>query len=209
MLSAYHHAIIFRVDLVRSFLLPLSIFSDDVQEVCIDRFGIDDARELVKKAYSRPIEAVEQILVVRTDFITLEAQNALLKVLEEPPSSTKFVFVVPKDFIILPTLSSRFGEFFSKEKNIVSETNQNIVFSEFMKNGYSERLSSIEQAIKKKDMEWQKSIKRGLIEYLEKPFEISSSLKELEYSARLLLTRGASNKMLFEHVALILPTRFE
>lgn len=209
MLSAYHHAIIFRVDLVRSFLLPLSIFSDDVQEVCIDRFGIDDARELVKKAYSRPIEAVEQILVVRTDFITLEAQNALLKVLEEPPSSTKFVFVVPKDFIILPTLSSRFGEFFSKEKNIVSETNQNIVFSEFMKNGYSERLSSIEQAIKKKDMEWQKSIKRGLIEYLEKPFEISSSLRELEYSARLLLTRGASNKMLFEHIALILPTRFE
>jgi DNA polymerase III delta prime subunit len=209
MLSAYHHAIIFRVDMVRSFLLPLSIFSDDVQEVCIDRFGIDDARELVKKAYSRPIEAVEQILVVRTDFITLEAQNALLKVLEEPPSSTKFVFVVPKDFIILPTLSSRFGEFFSKEKNIVSETNQNIVFSEFMKNGYSERLSSIEQAIKKKDMEWQKSIKRGLIEYLEKPFKISSSLKELEYSARLLLTRGASNKMLFEHIALILPTRFE
>lgn len=202
-----HHATMFRANLVRTFALPFDLQSRDIQDIYTSRLGIDDARELVRKAYNRPVDAIEQYLVVRTDFITLEAQNALLKVLEEPPESTKFIFVVPQGFIVLPTLASRFNEVSADEKPTSYLDNE--VFSSFLKEGYKERLANIEQAMKKKDVEWQQLIKQGLVQYIGDPTKTNDSLRELEYSARLLLTRGASNKMLFEHIALILPIRLE
>jgi len=82
------------------------------------------------------------------------------------------------------------------------------VFKNFLLQGYKERLTSIDQASKKQDIAWQRSMKQGLIQYLNENTKlIASSLSELECVARLLLTRGASNKMLFEQVALILPIR--
>lgn len=200
-----HHATIYRADFVRTLTLPVAMNSNDVQDSYINRFGIEDARELIRKAYNRPVEATEQVMVVRTDFITLEAQNALLKVLEEPPLSTRFIFVIPRSFIVLPTLISRFSEEYYTEKK--SNLNDNITFNTFLNERYSERILSIDNAIKKKDIDWQNLIKQGIIQYIEESSGVKGSLRELEYSVRLLLTRGASNKMLFEHVALALPIR--
>ena len=200
-----HHAMMFRTDSVQSLQLPSNTKSSDIQDVYIERFGINDARELVRKAHNRPIESVEQVLVVRTDFITLEAQNALLKVLEEPPLSTKLIFIIPRGFTVLPTLTSRFSEEKSGENS--NDLKENQPFSVFLNEGYSERILSIEQAVKKKDTKWQQLVKQGLVQYITESKEASGHLRELEYSVRLLLTRGASNKMLFEHIALILPTR--
>jgi hypothetical protein len=69
---------------------------------------------------------------------------------------------------------------------------------------YSERLTVIDTALKKKDMLWQRAMKQGLIEYVAGCKD--ARLADLEYVARMLLTRGASNKMLLEHAALTLPT---
>jgi len=197
----------FRADSVRTFLLTSDIVSADTENIYIEKFGIDDARELVAKAYNRPVEATEQVLVLRTNFITLEAQNALLKVLEEPPLSTRFIFVIPNGFAVLPTLASRFNEVVSI--NEIPELSTNATFTAFINNGYKERLTSIEQAMKKKDTDWQQLVKQGLTQYIKESADAKASLKELEYSVRHLLTRGASNKMLFEHIALILPTRLQ
>lgn len=204
-MTIFHHAVLFRADSVRSLALSSDAHSSDTQDIYIDRFGIEDARELVRKAYNRPIEAVEQVLVVRTDFITLEAQNALLKVLEEPPQSTRFIFIVPQGFTMLPTLISRFSEESSGEESV--SLNDNKDFSNFLTENYQERLASIEQAMKRKDTSWQQSVKQGLVQYIKESGNMIGSLRELEYSVRMLLTRGASNKMLFEHIALTLPTR--
>ncbi len=200
-----HHATMFRVDSVKEFDIEVNTKSSDKQDVFFDKFGIDDARELVRKAYNRPTESTEQLFIVRTNFITLEAQNALLKVLEEPPLSTRFIFVLLKGFIVLPTLISRFSSELSNE--VPSSYKENVEFSTFLKDGYKERITKIEQASKKKDIDWQRSIKEGLVKYIEESSVKTNSLKDLEYAARMLLTRGASNKMLFENVALTLPTR--
>jgi len=197
---------LYRADSVSSFELPKTDSTVEIDNLFTERFSVDDARELVRKANNRPSEANQQLLVVRTNFITLEAQNALLKVLEEPPQSTRFTFIVPCDFVVLPTLISRFSIQTSAENGLKAADNE--AFQIFLAQRYKERLVSIDQSVKKQDVKWQRIIKQGLIQYVNKQSTICfDSIKELEYVTRLLLTRGASNKLLLEHAALTLPIR--
>lgn len=198
-----HHATVIQVPTTACFDCTSLAISPDQHILMIPRFGIEDARSLLNQAYQRPVQDAEQQLTVITDFITLEAQNALLKVLEEPPASTVFLFVLPRDFTILPTLASRF--YFNTEygNGAVEVDVQN--FDAFIKQPYSERLSAIEASVKKEDQAWQRSIKYGLIKYLATLPSEHPSYQTIEYVARNLLTRGASNKMLLEQAALTLP----
>ena len=200
-----HHATLFKADTVYEVSLPSEVCSGDIYDVYLEKVGIDDVRGLVQKAYNRPVQEDVQVLVVRTDFITLEAQNALLKILEEPPRSTRFVFVISESFILLPTLTSRFEERSLEKRE--GKVDLNDVFDHFFQSEYKDRMVAIETAHKKKNTVWQQSLKQGLITYLRRADIVDGSLKELEYVARTLLTRGASNKMLLEHLALVLPTR--
>ncbi len=167
------------------------------------QFGIDDVRTLIAHAYRRPDGEDEQrTILVATEFITEEAQQALLKIVEEPPLSTAFVFVIPEGYSFLPTLESRFERLGS-----LQDGEGDTVFLQFMESPYKERLVTIEEVTKKKDHAWQARLKKGLVAYVKEnsatlPLE---TLRELEYVSRLLLTRGASNKMLLEHLALTLP----
>ena len=204
-MSTDHHAELIQTDEVESF--DVSILTDDsfVRDEYFEKLGINEARALVTQAHQRPAHSDFQYLVVRTDFITLEAQNALLKTLEEPPLSTKIIFVVPRDFIVIPTLRSRFN---LSNSGPQPERKDNIEFDIFIKGSYKERLEQIDVAIKKKDLSWQKEVKRGLINYLEiTRLDDSTVLTKLEFVTRNLLTRGSSNKMLLEQAALVLNSR--
>lgn len=204
-MSSYHHAVLLRVSSPRSF--NIATFSDDVVqerwEVAYDSFGINEVRGLIARAYQRPMEGERQRLIVRTDFITHEAQNALLKVLEEPPVATSFLFIVPLDLMVLPTLASRFWEAEGvTDVDVVEEG----VFSSFLELGIAQRITLIETKLKAGDLGWQRSIKQGLIRYLRsQPEGNHVQMKALEFVTRMLLTRGASNKMLLEHAALYVP----
>jgi len=70
-------------------------------------FGVDDAIELRDRANSRAVSGTRRIFIVATPGITGEAQNALLKTLEEPPADAMFFFIVPAPEVLLPTLRSR------------------------------------------------------------------------------------------------------
>jgi DNA polymerase III delta prime subunit len=169
----------------------------------LPQFGIGDVRALITAAHRRPLgDSAQQILLVATEFITEEAQQALLKIIEEPPVSTKFIFVIQEGYRLLPTLESRFAR--SEGPAIVYDTS---VFNSFKQASYAERLVQIEYATKNKDHAWQIAMKQGMTEFLiSKRRELTGDvLSELEYVLRLLLTRGASNKFLFEHLALTLP----
>lgn len=167
------------------------------------QFGIDNVRSLISVAHRRPEgSSSERILLVATEFITEEAQQALLKIIEEPPVSTRFVFIIPIGYSLLPTLESRFERAEPEDELSVSET-----FTDFKQALVADRLALIDEAVKRKDHTWQADLKKGLLAHLRDtstryPIAI---LKELEYVSRLLLTRGASNKFLLEHLALTLP----
>jgi len=194
-----HHAVLVRTSSISKFSAEPFVGLDEFTVQEFEKLGIDDARKIVLSAHARPAESLTQTFVLVAHFITLEAQNALLKVVEEPPESSRFVIVVPIDFVILPTILSRCQVTIDANQPDVSE-----VFTSFVTTGFKDRLAMIETAQKKKDTAWQQSIKSGLTGYVTKHPELA---QELEYCARLLLTRGASNKFLLEHAALTIPAR--
>lgn len=198
-----HHALLYRSVSVTEAVLPAADGAAEVHDRFIEKFGIDDARSLIQSAYHRPLEATVQLLVIRSESVTLEAQNALLKVLEEPPKSTQFVFLLPPDVHLLPTLLSRFVEV----NDSIDEVDSSDHFTVFLQADVATRLARIERAAKQKDAVWQRAIKQGLRTYLMNGSCPPRMLADIEYVARTLLTRGAGNKMLLEQAALTLPTR--
>ena len=78
----------------------------DVYVRTYQRFGVDEARELRERASLRAV-GTRRIFVIATSGMTHEAQNALLKTLEEPPADAMFLFIVPSPQMLLSTLRSR------------------------------------------------------------------------------------------------------
>lgn len=198
-----HHAVLFSAS------EPLVVSLDGYENVAAHnqyrqrQFSIDDVRTLISVAYRRPeADEAERVLLVATEFITEEAQQALLKLIEEPPLSTRFIFVLPEGYLLLPTLESRFKRAGSLGQAVIGSA-----FAIFEKASLAERLTLIEENLKRKDQVWQADIKKGLLAYLtDRSHSLSvSALSDLEYVSRLLLTRGASNKMLLEQLALTVP----
>ncbi|RQD68936.1 DNA polymerase III subunit delta' [Campylobacter hepaticus] len=70
-----------------------------------NEFLLDDARAVEKESYVA--ETQEKILVLMAHSFRIEAQNFLLKLLEEPPKNIKFLIVVPSKNLLLPTVKSR------------------------------------------------------------------------------------------------------
>ena len=69
---------------------------------------IEPTREVIDKAAYRPFEGRRRVVViVPADALNAEAQNALLKTLEEPPSASTFVLVTARPDVLLPTVRSR------------------------------------------------------------------------------------------------------
>lgn len=70
-----------------------------------DEFLIDNSRALIDEAYIASEK--EKYLIAVANRYRDEAQNALLKVFEEPPRNIKIVLIAPRKSIFLPTIRSR------------------------------------------------------------------------------------------------------
>ena len=71
-------------------------------------FHIDVVRDLRERAYVLPNEAPRRVMILAgADGMTVQAQNALLKILEEPPASLLFILTCENRALLLPTVRSR------------------------------------------------------------------------------------------------------
>ena len=71
-------------------------------------YGVDDAEELIKRAFLVPADAPWHIVVIEDgDRLTPAAANMLLKVLEEPPPHLVWLLCAPSPEDVLPTIRSR------------------------------------------------------------------------------------------------------
>jgi DNA polymerase III subunit delta' len=69
---------------------------------------IEPVRDATERAAYRPFEGRRRVVIVNgADALVPAAQNALLKTLEEPPSSSVFVLVTARPDVLLPTVRSR------------------------------------------------------------------------------------------------------
>jgi hypothetical protein len=201
-----HHACLVYADSIQSSVVPefCKIQSVDVLHFVSDRFGIDDARELSRLAQQQPFESAKRLFVVCTTDIAIEAQNALLKLFEEPPQSAEFYIVLKKTSFLLPTLKSRL--FVLGDDSDTMATTE--AFATFVTVPYVKRLALISEKTKEKDIQWIDEILLGYEVWVKESVQNREDVLSALVTARTFIhTKGASIKMLLEDLALRLPTK--
>ena len=108
--------------------------------------GIDQIRELKKKLALKPYSSNLKVgLILEAEKLTLVAQNALLKTLEEPPANSLIILSAPKSDLLLTTIVSRCqiislpqeGSIQMSQKQIVQHRK---ILTAAIKSGVGERL---------------------------------------------------------------------
>ncbi len=176
-------------------------------------FGIDEARELSARAYGKSMEGGRRVFVALFAVITNEAQNALLKTLEEPPSDALFFLVTPAPATLLPTLRSRCQMLELALNRITS-----VDTAKFLKTKPRERIEMLKPLLEKNDddrrdigaiVTFLSSLERTLSEMPRARDGIDASRREgieAVYRARMYAgDKGSLLKPLLEQVALLCP----
>lgn len=200
-----HHAILVTAESISSAQISPSLKRQDadIQHFVFDRMGIDDARLLSVTATRKPVVHDVRVLVIYTNEVTTEAQNALLKLFEEPPLTTRFVVVMAAPDKLLPTLLSRF---YRQEVEVVKADTE--VFDSFQKSSYADRMLEITARTKNKDSSWINAIFLGSEYFADscKDTKIKESiLRSVLFVRQYSGVRGSSSKMLLEELAISLP----
>ncbi len=80
----------------------------DFQVISKDFLSIEDARDIIEMSYMKSFGGGGfRFFIIGAEIVSDEAQNAFLKVVEEPPQETRFFFVTSAKSSLLPTLRSR------------------------------------------------------------------------------------------------------
>ena len=189
--------------------------SPDVLCQTYEAFTMDDSF-VVKEWHSRSgITDGKKICILATNFINREAEQTLLKIIEEPAVNTHFFIVVPDSSALLETIISR--------THVIKIDNQNDkeinkIVTKFISFSPKERVEMIASIIKENKDEENSGKLRAyailLVNEIESIFyqkfkkdknnkKILFILEELQKGRVYLSTPGASVKMILEHLALI------
>lgn len=184
-------------------------------DVVVMRYGllsVDEAREVGDLVRQAPIGGSSKALILSADRLFHEAQNALLKVFEEPPEGTYLYLIVPSEGIVLPTLRSRMQLLSGSSDTIYT------LAEEFLSAGKKEREEMVAALLDraKSDKDEEKDAARaeareliaGLVVAARKEEmtpEIVAFLTDLDIFAPILHERAAPLKLIFEHLLIVLP----
>lgn len=89
-----------------------------------NEFQLLQAQKAIKEAYIADTET--KYICLCGDNFRIEAQNSLLKVLEEPPKNIIFILITISKNSILPTILSRVQVKYTKTQKIVEEFSLNV-----------------------------------------------------------------------------------
>lgn len=124
---------------------------------------IDEARALKELHDTRPIHASgKKIFILAMNGMTSEAQNALLKLLEEPHDYAQFFFIVPSLHIVLPTVKSRMQ--IISGASLPDQNDMNEEAGKFIQSKKGKRLEIIKKLLE--DVEKEKREKAEVMDFL-------------------------------------------
>lgn len=133
--------------------------------------SIDNSRKLKELHTGRSfIEDSKRVFIIESNSITHEAQNALLKIFEEPNENSLFFLIMPSIEILLPTLKSRL--FVIKKNHSEGDTDLIKQGKEFLNMNIGEKISFVNELAK--DISDEKKTKTDAIAFL-------SSLEKVIY----------------------------
>lgn len=179
-----------------------------------EKFGIEDSQALRSLASFKSTSG-RALFVIGIGSITSEAQQALLKLFEEPSMGSIFILLLPHG-TLLPTLRSRMLVYPQKvgKENAQKDKKGKSDAKEFLGQSYKARSAAITALLK--DDEGAKESARELLSGLEIELymhlkktngkkEYVEALEDIAQVCSYVGDRSPSLKMLLEHVAATLP----
>lgn len=166
-------------------------------------FGIDEARELRDRATTKAISGSRRAFVIATPGMTNDAQNALLKTLEEPPGDALFIFIVPSPEMFLPTLRSR-----TQILQLAPESQFSIIDVKLFLAATPQKRLDMLKPLMEKDTNERRDMS-GIIAFLSSleraVHSHPESLRPIYTARKYIGDKGALVKPLLEQVALLVP----
>ncbi len=151
--------------------------TSDIKKIT-NSIGIEDIRELQKKIFLKPIESpLKAIIIQNAHLLTTEAQNAMLKILEEPPRNTLIILTSDSKETLLSTILSRCKITELSDSKILSADEKDTItkqINNLRSMTITEKLALAESLAKDKEntILWLENIvlilREGLIESIEK-----------------------------------------
>ena len=176
-----------------------------------NRLSIGESRDIKKKNYIKNNQNELRVFLIETGAIDGEAQNALLKVFEEPQRGTVFFLLLPEVDNILNTIKSRARILRGFEGDSFVEG------IEFLKSSFLEREKKIKKMKKRAEdskelraayLNLIKEIDLAILENREVFFKDNNFLKKYERFLRLKKEagqRGSALNYIIIYLAIILP----
>lgn len=193
--------------------------SSDVLFQVYESFTMDDSSQIKDWHSQLGIGKNKRVCIIATKFINREAEQTLLKIIEEPAENTHFFIVVPDSGALLGTILSRVHIIKTEISNEDDVTDLKKVVQDFIKANPSDRIKKVTTIIddnKEKENSGQlryyatsfvneiESIYYQKFTKDKKNTQIKFTLNELQKSREYLSTPGASVKMILEHLALVI-----
>lgn len=173
-----------------------------------EKLGIDEVREL-REILSE--KTTGRFIVINTERFTPDAQNAFLKLLEEPAENTHIFILIPLQVVILETVASRTIELTKTE----STQNPISPIKNFLFNTVAGRLDHIENLTKSREESLQSYEVHQFLDQLESGlyavFSKKPNIQYVEYFETIRDARGWAGqtgfpmKNIIEYVAMVLP----
>lgn len=189
-------------------------------------FSVDDARRLMDVAVAAPLGDHKAIIVSAERFFH-EAQNALLKLFEEPPANVTLILVIPSEGTLLATLRSRLCEL-PDAGTPGNELRLSALGQEFLAGSDEERQKLVEKLVDRSKSDKDEEKQRARIDAMRLAEDLVRTayagkagsrgkadareyrllLQDLDRFLPLLHTRSAPIKLIFEHLLLVIPKSF-
>lgn len=165
-----------------------------------ESFGIDEARNLSVWAIKKPFGA-RKVAFIKLASMTSEAQNALLKLFEEPVANTYFFLILVSLGGVIPTLLSRVHVLVGSN----SADGGRKLGEDFLKADVSKRFKIIDPIIKNKDKEKARKLIASISSaILAKENRDAWSLGTVLNSEKFIRGRAPSLKLILEWLVLTL-----
>jgi hypothetical protein len=170
----------------------------DVSVHTYGELSVDDARRISQFASLKAVGA-GKYFIIAFDKAGTEAQNALLKVVEEAPGDSHFFFSTPFPGALLPTLRSRSVV---EQRGGAVQSDASVESAKaFLRLGYAERLSHVEKLVTQAQRSGDRTQVTALVQAL---VYVAASRDTLD-AVRYLAQNGSSPKLILSHLAVTLP----
>ena len=179
-----------------------------------DVLDTEDGRTIKNLHGNKPTTGDKKIFVVNANFITEKAQNAMLKLFEEPRGDTHFFLVLPSLNNIIPTFRSRLFIIDT------SGTNDSLINpAEFLHMPVGERIKAVkgicdsitdEEKSKIEVTRFINALETELVkntDFVQAKKDELNIFEEIERVRQYAGEQSPSLKMLLEHLALIIPIK--